>query len=41
MAWLRKRIGPESVIVAAAMHRDESAPHIHALFISRQDGRTS
>ena len=31
MTWFRKRF-PHSVIVAASLHRDETAPHVHLVF---------
>ena len=32
-AWLRDVVGTESVIVAAALHRDETSPHLHVLVV--------
>ena len=29
--WLCSVLGPQSVVVTAALHRDETAPHIHVL----------
>lgn len=36
--WVRTILGPESVIAAAAWHRDETAPHIHVLAVPRPEG---
>ena len=33
LAWARKMLGPRSVIAAAALHRDETSPHIHVLAV--------
>ena len=36
--WVRTILGPESVIAAAAWHRDETAPHVHVLAVPRPEG---
>ena len=36
--WARTILGTESVIAAAAWHRDEAAPHIHVLAVPRPEG---
>lgn len=38
-AWLKELIGPESVIVTAALHRDESSPHLQAVIVPVHEGR--
>lgn len=37
--WCKDLLGPESVVFAAALHRDEAAPHVHLLAVPIQDGR--
>lgn len=37
--WCREMIGPESIVVGAALHRDESAPHVHFTFIPVTNGQ--
>ena len=32
-AWTRKTLGPQSVIVGAWWHRDESSPHVHVIAV--------
>ena len=33
VAWVKKILGPHTVIAVAALHRDERAPHVHILAI--------
>ena len=33
MSWLRDVLGPRAPIVAAAVHRDETSPHLHVLAV--------
>ena len=33
VGWVREIIGPNSVLVAAALHRDEASPHLHVLAV--------
>ena len=37
--WARDVLGPESVIAVAALHRDETSPHVHLLAIPVADGK--
>lgn len=39
VGWCRDLMGSESVVVAAALHRDEAAPHVHFLFVPIHEGR--
>ena len=40
IAWLQRLIGPKSLVVAVALHRDETSPHVHALIVPvTTDGR--
>ena len=42
LAWLKDIAGPNSVVVAAALHRDEASPHVHVLLVPiASDGRLS
>ena len=41
VAFGRKLLGDESIIVAATMHRDETRPHVHIAAVPIQDGRIS
>ena len=33
LAWLIRLIGPNSLVAAAGLHRDETSPHVHALIV--------
>ena len=37
--WAKEKLGPESIIAAAALHWDETSPHVHILFVPIKDGR--
>ena len=37
--WLRRIVGPDSLIVTAALHRDEKSPHIQVLVVPVHEGR--
>ena len=39
LEWVRETIGPESVIVTAALHRDETSPHVQAVVVPVHKGR--
>ena len=39
--WLIEMLGPESLIIAAAIHRDESGPHGHLVATPVCDGRVN
>ena len=41
VAWARGVLGPESVVVAATLHRDETSPHLHVLAVPIERGRIS
>lgn len=40
-AWMERTMGPESVFVVSALHRDESSPHLHFLVVPVHEGRIS
>ena len=33
LAWLPRLIGPNSMVAAAGLHRDETSPHVHVLVV--------
>ena len=39
VAWARRIIGPESLVVTAALHRDEKSPHVQMLVVPVHKGR--
>ena len=39
IAWVRETIGPDSIIVTAALHRDETSPHVQAVIVPVHKGR--
>ena len=38
-AWLRRIVGPDSLVVTAALHRDEKSPHVQAVIVPVHKGR--
>lgn len=38
-AWVGRTMGPESVVVVSALHRDEKSPHLHFLIVPVHEGR--
>ena len=41
VAWVREVLGPQSVVVAATLHRDEKSPHLHVLAVPIERERIS
>ena len=39
VAWTQRIIGPDSLIVTAALHRDEKSPHVQMLVVPVHEGR--
>ena len=39
VAWAQRIIGPDSLIVTAALHRDEKSPHVQMLVVPVHEGR--
>ena len=37
--WLSRIVGPDSLIVTAALHRDEKSPHVQVLVVPVHEGR--